>query len=142
LLATTGLLTATGAPAALQYENILGAIATLSNAGAAPSGVVMSWSDWAAVAAHKGTDTFPFAGLTPDSYFGGIPVVITAGIAAGTALVGDFARSSAWARAGEIRIDTGIVNRSFVENKRVLRAESRVLAYLSQPWAFRKVVTS
>ena len=135
----------TTAPAMPLATPILGAIAQLEAAGYQPNGIVVNPVTFAYIV----TESTPNAGyyLGPDMAtqgltmrLWGLPVVSSASMAAGTALIGDFARGAALFRKDTVAVQaTNSHQDFFIKNVTAIRAEVRAALAVFWPAAFVKV---
>jgi hypothetical protein len=135
----------TTAPAAPLATPILGAIAQLQALGYQPNGIVVNPTTFASVV----SESSPNAGyyLGPDMVtqgmtmrLWGLPVIASAAMAAGTALVGDFARGAALYRKDTVAVQaTNSHQDFFVKNVTAIRAEVRAALAVFWPQAFVKI---
>jgi len=121
----------------------IGAIAT--TAMVAPTAVVMNPADWFPLQALKTSGSGEYIGGSP---FGvvtvptlwGLPVAVTSGITAKTALVGAFASMAQFFRKGGLRVEASNSHQDFfIKNLVAIRAEERGALAVYRPAAFGKV---
>lgn len=112
-----------------------------------PTAVLMNPTDWQTVRlARENAATGTLGGylMGPPSVQGpqtmwGLPVVETEGIAAGTAIVGDFAMGCTLFDREEATVRVGYINDQFVRNMQTLLAELRAAFVVWRGAAFTKV---
>lgn len=115
-----------------------------SNVFVQPSGICMNPANWQTVQLTKtamGTymGTGPFMGPQAPTLWG-VPVAVTPTIAAGTALVGDFAGSAQIFRRGGLRVEASNSHQDFfIKNLVAIRAEERLALCVYRPAAFGTV---
>jgi HK97 family phage major capsid protein len=110
-----------------------------------PTGVVINPTNWQTTVLAKDANgqyygAGPFAGMQTIQTLWGLPVSVTPSIAAGTALVGDYAGSAQVFRKGGIRVEaTNSHSDFFVKNLQAIRAEERLALAVYRPGAFGTV---
>jgi len=111
-----------------------------------PDAVVMNPADWAPLAMLKTTDGMYISGgpfgatLTPRLW--GLPVVMTAKIPGGTALVGAFRLGGQVFRKGGIAVEASNSHADyFIRNLTAIRAEERLALAVYRPAAFGEVTS-
>lgn len=115
------------------------------SSGKAADAVVMNPADWYSLRIGKDGDDRYYGGgyfqdgLTPAIW--GLPVVVTADIAAGTILVGAFKQGATVLSNGGVQVEATNSNEDdFIKNLMTIRAEERLALAVRAPLAFKSLV--
>jgi len=142
ILNRTGLTAAQARGADTNADAIFKQITTISTtAFVQPDGIVINPTNWQTIQLAKDANgqyygAGPFAPPGPTRLWG-LPAVTTPTIAAGTALVGDYAGSSQFFRRGGLRVEASNSHQDFfVKNLVAIRAEERGALAVYRPAAF------
>ena len=116
-----------------------------SSSGRAADAIVMNPTDWYSLRIGKDGDDRYYGGgyfqdgLTPALW--GLPVVVTADIAAGTILVGAFKQGATVLSNGGVQVEATNSNEDdFIKNLMTIRAEERLALAVRVPLAFKSLV--
>jgi len=125
-------------------DNVFTAMTKVRSYFIEPTAIVINPVDWARIRLIKdenknyiGGAPFSNSGPQPTTYLWDKPVVVTTAVAAGSALVGDFAQSAQLFRKGGLTLEsTNSHAEFFKENKTMIRAEERLALAVYRPSAF------
>ncbi len=143
--------TASGATSPTRADALYKAISNIrTNSFIEPDGIVIHPTDWDAIKLSKDANFQYFSGGPMLGQYGnggmggdtlwGLPVVVTAAIAANTALVGAFGTGAQVFRRNNLTVEASNSHADFFQtNKTAIRAEQRLALAVYRPSAFHAI---